>query len=203
MLVDPARDQPSRRAVKIDIAHPDVRAERRLPGTQFGRVHLLKRGLGQPGRPAFAAFGAHIDRHPLVMGDEGQDIGSGFVDHAAVGQDAVRPDQDHIRLGHEQAKLGIGDQGSGNAPVRQTRRQPASLVQRARLGDNRPDVGGRHGPEDGQDGRAQAVGEKSLAGPNQAARLGCDLAQRGAGFLGHALGSLGRLAPGFDQGCCR
>ncbi len=62
---------------------------------------------------------------------------------------------------------------------------------------------GRQGLEDGQDGRTQAVGDKSLAGPNQAARLGCDLAQRGAGFLGHALGSLGRLAPGFDQGCCR
>ena len=47
------------------------------------------------------------------------------------------------------------------------------------------------------------MGEKSLAGPNQAARLGCDFAQCGAGFLGHALGSLGRLAPGLDQGCCR
>lgn len=117
VLVDPARDQPRRRAVKIDITHPDVRTERRLPGTQLGRVHLLKRGLGQLGRPAFAAFGAPIDRYPLVTGDERQDIRSGFVDDAAVGQDAVRPDQDHIRLGHEQAKLGIGDQGSGNAPV--------------------------------------------------------------------------------------
>ena len=89
MLVDPARDQPRRRAIKIDIPYPDVRTERRLPGTQLGRVHLLKRGLGQLGRPAFAAFGAHIDRHPLVMSDERQDIGSGLVDDAAVGQDAV------------------------------------------------------------------------------------------------------------------
>jgi len=154
-----------------------------------------------------------VERHAVVTGGKGLQIGADFVGDVAGGGAAVAADQHNVHhpVLHQVAAGVVGNQGVGHAVVAQFPcRQGGALV--ARAGFVHPDVDGKTGVMGGIDGSqgGAVVHERQPAGVamrEHVDRLPViargDLAQKGHAMLAHAAAEFGILVGdglGFGPG---